>query len=257
MPLVSILPELRAAQAGRYAVPLFDAFEMLSGQGIVQALREQGSPGMIGVYGPQIDEPAGSALVAMLRELAERAPVPVSLMLDHGASVEQCLRALEMGFTDVMFDGSALPLEQNIANTRQVAKAAHSAGACVEAELGVVGQGAQYEQFGGQGKGFTDPDVAERFVTESGCDVLAVAIGTAHGHYKGTPRLDLERLRRIRAKVSVPLALHGGSGLADAQFRAAIAEGIAKVNIFTDLATAALAGMTEAIGAPGRRTSAF
>ena len=171
--------------------------------------------------------------------MAREASVPVSVMLDHGQSVPQCLKALEMGLSDVMYDGAKLSLDENIANTLEVIRAARACGAGVEAELGVVGSGSEYDQYGGRGLGFTDPAIAEKFWTATNCDVLAVAIGNAHGLYKGEPRLDLELLADIRARIAAPLALHGGTGLSDDQFRQAIGQGIAKVNVFTDMSVTA------------------
>ncbi len=236
MPLVSALVELKKAQAGGYAVPCFDTFEMLGTQGIFAALEARRAPGIIGLYTRLMAEPHGRAFTQFVRVMAEEATVPVSIMLDHGASFEHCIRALAFGFTDVMYDGSKLPFEENVAATRQIVQAAHAVGAAVEAELGHVGSGSEYQEFGGRGQGFTDPAAVERFVAETGVDALAVAIGTAHGQYAGEPRLDLALLDEIRRRVEIPLVLHGGSGLSDEQFRAAIRGGVAKINIFTNLA---------------------
>ncbi|MEA3345947.1 MAG: class II fructose-bisphosphate aldolase [Chloroflexota bacterium] len=246
MPLVSILDELKRAQQGHYALPLFDTFEMLGTDGIFTALEEKQAPGIVGVGSRTLDRPNGQPFVGYILSRAAEARVPVSLMLDHGHSVEYCMKALSFGFSDVMYDGSELPLEENIANTRFVVRAAHAMGASVEAELGHVGRGTEYQRFGAQRKGFTDPDAVEHFVAETGVDFLAVAIGTAHGLYEGEPNLDLDLLQEIRDRVDIPLVLHGGSGLSDEQFRAAISEGICKVNIFTDLAVTAGARMIEA-----------
>jgi fructose-bisphosphate aldolase class II len=190
---------------------------------------------MIALYAPLLDKPGSRAFVKYLLACAEDATVPVSIMLDHGADIDVCMRALRAGLTDVMYDGSKLPLEENIANTRQVVRAAHACGVRVEAELGHVGQGSEYADFGSQRQGFTHPDEVERFVAETGVDFLAVAIGSAHGQYRGEPRLDLELLAEIRRRVDTPLVMHGGSGLSREQFRGAIAGGIAKINIATDL----------------------
>ncbi|MGM0401559.1 MAG: class II fructose-bisphosphate aldolase [Chloroflexota bacterium] len=239
MPLISIHQELQKAQAGDYALPLFDTFEMLGTEGILDALEEKHAPAMIAMGSGQLDQPRVRAFAAYIRALAEETTVPVSLMLDHGSSFEHCMKALSLGFTDVMYDGSQLPLEENIATTRMVVRGAHAAGAAVEAELGHVGRGAEYADFGSQRKGFTDPTVAARFVEQTGIDFLAVAIGSAHGLYEGEPQLDLELLHEIRETVDIPLVLHGGSGLGDQQFRDAIAGGISKINIFTDLSVTA------------------
>ena len=245
MPLVSILDELKKAQQNRYAIPCFDTFDMVSAQGIFDALEEQRAPGIVAIYTGVLDQPDPRPFVACVRAMAESASVPVSLILDHGASSEHCVRALALGFSDVMFDGSKLELDQNIAGTRAVVRAGHALGAAVEGELGIVGQGNSYQSFGAQREGFTDPATAARFVAETGVDLLAVAIGTAHGQYEGDPELALDLLAEIRAAVDIPLVLHGGSGLADEQFRAAVAGGIAKINIFTDLATEAARRMVE------------
>jgi fructose-bisphosphate aldolase class II len=235
MPLVSILDELKKAQENSYAIPCFDTLEMLGTQGIVTALEEKRAPGIIAIYSGMLDRPNHRAFVACVRAMAEDATVPISIILDHGASFEHCMKALSLGFSDVMYDGSKLPLEENIANTKMVVRAAHAIGAAVEAELGQVASGRTYQSFGARGKGFTDPNIVERFVENTGIDFLAVAIGTAHGVYEGEPKLDLELLAEISKRLEIPLVLHGGSGLSDDQFRAAIAGGIGKINIFTNL----------------------
>jgi fructose-bisphosphate aldolase class II len=245
MPLTSILGELKKAQAEHYALPCFDTFEMLGTQGIFMALEEKRAPAMVGVYSGLLDRPYARPFLNYVRDMAEEATVPVSLILDHGADFEHCMKALAFGYSDVMYDGSRLPLEENIANTRWIVRAAHAAGAAVEAELGHVGRGDEYQSFGAQGKGFTDPDTVEQFVAETGVDFLAVAVGTANGLYQGAPNLSLDLLREIRRRVDIPLVLHGGSGLFDEQFRAAVQEGISKINIFTNLAVAATSGMLE------------
>jgi fructose-bisphosphate aldolase class II len=145
------------------------------------------------------------------------------------------MQILAYGATDVMFDGGKLPLEENIAITRSVVRDALAMGAGVEAELGFVGHGSDYANLDVVRQGFTKPEEAARFIEETGVDALAIAIGTAHAEYQGEPQLALDLLADIRARVDVPLVLHGGSGLSDEQFRAAIEGGISKVNIFTDL----------------------
>jgi len=247
MPLVSILDELKKGQAEGYALPCFDTFEMMGTLGIVAALEARRAPGMIGVYSGALDRPGGKAFATFVRTLADEASVPISLILDHGADYEHCIKALAYGFSDVMYDGSRLPLEENIATTRLVVRAAHAVGAAVEAELGHVGVGHEYQEFGAQRKGFTDPDAVVRFVEETGVDFLAVAIGTAHGMYQGEPHLDLDLLDEIRQRVDIPLVLHGGSGLSDDQFRAAVAHGISKINIFTNLAIGASSRIVESV----------
>ncbi|MCL4394298.1 MAG: class II fructose-bisphosphate aldolase [Chloroflexi bacterium] len=247
---MSIKNELAKARRERYAVPLYDVFEMQGMEGVMDALADKRAPTIIGIYSPYAALPNCRALAAYVRCRAEETDVPVSLMLDHGASVEQCLQMLSYGFTDVMFDGSKLPLEENIAQTRRVVEAAHAAGAGVEAELGHVGMGDQYESLGGKRIGFTDPKSAGRFVEETGVDFLAIAFGNAHGLYKGEPRLDLELVAEIRQRVNVPLVMHGGTGLSDEQFHGAIAAGISKINFATSIMNAAADNMRQAAANP-------
>lgn len=246
MPLVSIMGELKKALENGYAIPCFDTFEMLGTQGIFAALEEKRAPGIVALYSGLLDRPNPRAFTDFVRAMAEDATIPVSIILDHGASFEHCMKALSLGFSDVMYDGSKLPLEENIANTRLVVRAAHAMGAAVEAELGQVGSGRTYQSFGARGEGFTDPDAVERFVEKTDVDFLAVAIGTAHGQYEGEAKLDLDLLAEIRDRVDIPLVLHGGSGLSADQFRAAIAAGICKINIFTNLVMEANKRMIEA-----------
>jgi fructose-bisphosphate aldolase class II len=251
MPLVSIASELERAQQGAYALPLFDTFDLHSTEGMFNVLEEKRAPAMVAIYASAMDRPNARAFAAYIRARAEKATVPVSIILDHGASFEHCIKALHVGFTDVMYDGSRLPFEENVATTQMVVRAAHAVGAAVEAELGHVGVGSSYREFGGQGKGFTDPDTVERFVEETGVDFLAIAIGTAHGLYAGDPELDFELLRQIRARVDLPLALHGGSGVTEEQFRTAIANGICKINVATDLFVTTGRRLCEAARAEG------
>jgi fructose-bisphosphate aldolase class II len=248
MSLVSIQAELLKARANGYAVPLFDTFDSIAVDGMVAALAETNAPGIIAIYSGTFEQPNAAALSAYLRARLEELPQPVSLMLDHGASLEQCMRAIRLGFTDVMFDGSKLPFEQNLAETKAIVRAAHAVGVHVEAELGHVGSGSEYQTFGGQRKGFTDPAAAERFAAETGVDYLAVAIGTAHGVYAGDPHIDLELLAAIRQRVSVPLVLHGGSGLSEEQFQSAARAGICKINVATELILTAGKRMVAASG---------
>jgi ketose-bisphosphate aldolase len=250
MTLVSIKNELLKACTEGYAVPLYDVFEMQGIEGVIDALLEKRAPTIFGIYAPHANHPNCRALAAYIRCRAEEIDVPVSIMLDHGESLEQCQRMLDFGFTDVMYDGSKLPLEENIANTRLVVEAAKIYGAGVEAELGHVGLGDEYDSLGGQGLGLTDPDAVEVFVKETGVDFLAIAFGNAHGLYKGTPRLNLSLVSEIRRRVSVPLVMHGGTGLSDEQFRGAIAAGISKINFATSILNSAAENMRLASADP-------
>jgi len=249
MPLTQALAVIRQAQREHYAVPLFAAFNSLDVDGIAAAAEGLQAPAIMAIFAGTLAAPTGRALAACVRTRAAESPVPIALMLDHGTKLEHCLQAIEHGFTDVMFDGSKLPLEENAARTREVVEAAHAEGVAVEGELGQVGSGRNYQEFGAQRAGFTDPETVKGFVSETGVDVLAVAIGSAHGQYQGEPHLDVELLTELRRRTEVPLSLHGGSGCAAEQFQAVIAAGIAKVNIATDLWAGASARMLETVRA--------
>jgi fructose-bisphosphate aldolase class II len=243
MTLVSIKQQLVQAREQHYAVPLVDVYEIQGMDGTMAALTAMRAPTIIGVYSPIADQPNSRALEAYIRARAAETDVPISLMLDHGASVDLCLKVIEAGYTDVMYDGSSLPIEENIANTRRVVEAAHARGVGVEAELGHVGQADAYDAYGGQRLGFTDPNAVEYFVEQTGVDFLAIAFGNAHGLYKGEPHFDLDLVREIHDRVSVPLVMHGGTGTSDAMFRAVIAAGICKVNYATQIITTATQNM--------------
>jgi ketose-bisphosphate aldolase len=206
-----------------------------------------------------------SGLVALVRAEAERATVPVCLQLDHATRVDQVQAALELGFSAVMIDGSTLPLEGNIALTRQIVAEAHARGVSVEAELGHVGGGEEVldkpepSHVGGGDEAVTGSRPAGRltrveeagqFVAETGVDALAVAIGTVHGLYNAEPMLDFERLVALRDAVPIPLVLHGGSGTPDAHIRRAVAGGICKVNIWTEVALVLAATLSASLAIP-------
>jgi fructose-bisphosphate aldolase, class II len=250
MPMTSILPVLARGQREGFAVPLIDIFDSLSTDGVAEAFAEKRAPGIIGVWSGLLTRPNAQALIAYTKAQIEHLPGTVSLMLDHGASLDQCALAIQFGFSDVMFDGSKLPLEENIAQTKAVVRLAHAAGVNVEAELGHVGIGSEYQEIVGSRKGYTDPAEVERFVAETGVDFLAVAVGTAHGVFAGDPKLDLDLLAEIRRRVDIPLVMHGGSGLSEDQFRAAIKNGIAKINVVTELVNTTAQRMREDAAGP-------
>ncbi len=159
--------------------------------------------------------------------------VPIGLHLDHCSDYDYIIQAIQSGFQSVMYDGSMLPVEENIANTREVTRAAHALGADVEAELGRVGFAATVSDQSDEDL-YTKPEVAAAFCEKSGCDSVAVAVGSAHGFYKETPKLDIERLKAINAATDVPLVMHGGSGIPEDQLAVAFREGINKFNVGTE-----------------------
>ena len=241
--IVNLNAVLKNAQKGHYAVGLFNTIDTDMLEAAITAAEECRSPIIIGTA--EVLLPYGELRLIMPSVLAaaERASVPVVAHYDHGLTFARCMEALQLGFSSVMFDGSAGDAAQNIADTREMVRIAHAMGATVEGEIGHVGEAASGDN--AVSDQYTTPEEAEAFIRETGVDALAVAIGTAHGAYKTKPRLDIDRLKAIRARVDTPLVLHGGSGLSDDDFRNTIREGIAKVNIFTDLCQAGAKAMTE------------
>lgn len=167
----------------------------------------------------------------------------VALNLDHGETFEACMKAIRAGFTSVMVDKSTLPYEENVAQVKEIVRIAHISGVSVEAELGHVGKGFEYENT--RDSGLTNPKEAVTFVKETGIDCLAVAVGTSHGTYKGVPHIDFELLENISKMVDVPLVLHGGSGTGDENLKKAVEMGIQKINLYTDLSNAGLQALRE------------
>ena len=243
--LVNLDYVLKKAQKENYAVGLFNTTDTDMLEAAIAAAEELNSPIIIGTaeillpYG-ELDLIAPSVIAA-----AKRAKVPVVVHYDHGLTFDRCMQALRLGFTSIMFDGSAGDAEQNMKDTAQIVKIAHSFGATVEGEIGHVGNADTGDNE--TSDQYTTPEEAAEFIEKTGVDALAVAIGTAHGAYKSKPCLDLERLQAIRAKVDTPLVLHGGSGLSDDDFRNTVKYGIAKINIFTDLCLAGSEGCKEGL----------
>ena len=234
--LVNLDYVLKKAQAEKYAVGLFNTTDSDMLQAVIEAAEECRSPVIIGTA--EVLLPYGElALIApSVIAAAKRATVPVVVHYDHGLTFDRCMEALRLGFSSVMFDGSAGDPEKNAADTREIVKIAHAFGATVEGEIGHVGQASDGDEEATDR--YTTLREAQEYLAATGVDALAIAIGTAHGAYKTKPKLDLDRLAEISAAVDTPLVLHGGSGLSDDDFRNAIAGGIAKVNIFTDLCVA-------------------
>ncbi len=234
--LVTLNDILPAAQAGHYAVGLFNTTDSDMLEAAISAAEETRSPIVIGTA--EILLPYGelSLIAPSVIAAAKRASVPVVVHYDHGLTFDRCMEALKLGFSSIMFDGSAGDEKENLAATREIVKIAHSFGASVEGEIGHVGNADAGD--GETDDMYTSPEEAMSFVKATGVDALAVAIGTAHGAYKTKPKLDIKRLADIHAAIDTPLVLHGGSGLSDDDFRNTIANGIAKVNIFTDLCVA-------------------
>lgn len=223
------------ANANNYAVMAMNCINMEMARGAIDAAQELNSPIIIQMGPGQMSKHAHiSELYPLIKEMADSVTVPVCLNMDHGSKFEDMAAMIKVGFTNVMFDGSSLPYEENISRTSLICTMAHSKGISVEAELGHVGQAVdadeEHEDF------LTNPEQAKDFITRTGVDALAVAIGTAHGSYpKGkVPKLDFERLAELKSILKMPLVLHGGSGAGEENIRKAISCGINKINVCTD-----------------------
>lgn len=246
----------RDALRRRYAVGAFNCLSVENVMGAVAAAEELHSPIILQLAEVQFPEAPMELMAPVFLRAARDAKVPVAVHLDHGRSIETCIRAVREGFTSVMFDGAELPFEENAEQTRLVVRLAHAAGVDVEAELGRVGD----TGFGGEGTAaaaadvFTDVEESARFIARTGTDALAIAIGNLHGRYTATPRLNIARLREIHARNAVPLVLHGGSGTSEEDFKACIRNGICKINVATAIQIAAAEVVAEYLargGSPG------
>jgi fructose-bisphosphate aldolase class II len=227
---------LSVAQQNKFGVGAFNIASAEFARLVIQVAEKLRSPVILEVH-PDEHEFTGDDFIYYLRELAIKATVPVVIHLDHGQTLEQIMRAIRTGYTSVMIDASALPFEENIAITRYVTEVAHAAGVSVEAELGTIGVAEGSSEGGHAEILYTDPQQAEQFVRETKVDSLAVAIGTSHGLYPAgkQPKLDIERLKAIKQRLSIPLVLHGGSGNKDAEVAESIQHGVGKINISSDM----------------------
>jgi fructose-bisphosphate aldolase class II/tagatose 1,6-diphosphate aldolase GatY/KbaY len=233
--LVTTKDMLLDAQKGHYAVGAFNVENLEFVMAVLAAAEERHSPVIMQTTPGTVKYAGLDYFYGMVKAAAERTDVPVALHLDHGDGFDRCMQALRVGYTSVMIDGSHVPFEQNMELTESVAKVGLAMGVPVEAELGKVGGKEDDGPDAGKENPFTDPDEAVEFVERTGCTSLAVGVGTAHGVYKGTPHIEQGILKQIRAKVSIPLVLHGTSGVPDDQVFEAIENGICKVNYATEL----------------------
>jgi len=226
------------AKKERYAVGAFNINNMEILQAIIEAAEEMQSPVIVQASQGGLKYAGIDYIAGMVQVAAAKAKVPIALNIDHGTDFNQVVRCIRNGFTAVMIDGSKLPFEESIAITKKVVDVAHPNNISVEAELGKIGGVEDDVAVADHEAMFTDPDEAVEFVERSGCDALAVAVGTAHGVYKGEPKLDFDRLMTISSRLPIPLVLHGASGVPDEAIRKAVACGVAKINIDTDLRVA-------------------
>jgi ketose-bisphosphate aldolase len=235
MPLVNIKPVLAEAKAKGYAVAAFNPVDYASAKAMIKAAEELNAPVIIQSSAKTIKYYGHQAIYGWMQELAGNSPVPVVLHLDHGKDLEMIKKCIDMGWTSVMIDGSHLPFEQNLAETRKVVDWATAAKIGVEAEIGQI-LGVEDDMVVAEDESiYTDPNEAEKFCRELDLSAFAAAIGTAHGYYKGEPKVQFGLIEEINKRTKVPMALHGGTGLSDEIIQRCIKLGCAKINISTNL----------------------
>jgi fructose-bisphosphate aldolase, class II len=250
MKYLSMAEILQPCVGQDWAIGAYDTCNLEITQAIVDAAAADLAPVIIMVYPHHTPQPEWPTLLRIIESEVERARIPAALVLDHAKTIDQIECALELGFSGVMIDASLAPLAENIALTRRAVELAHAQGVSVEAELGHVGDGQAVVSEELQHVYLTRVDEAERFVSETGVDALAVSIGTLHGLYRGTPHLDFDRIAKLRAACPIPLVLHGGSDTPDADIRRAIETGIDKINIWTDVRIPFLQALKEKLDGP-------
>ncbi|WP_119390025.1 class II fructose-bisphosphate aldolase [Taklimakanibacter lacteus] len=234
MPLISMRPMLKQAQAGRYGVAAYNMIDYNSARSIVEGAADLKAPVIVQVSVKTVRHWGYAPVAAWVRMLAEGVDIPVALHLDHCSDIDVIRRCIDAGWTSVMFDGSALPFAQNLERSLEVYRLTEAAGIGLEAEMGAIG-GTEDDKFVAEDKALlADLDECVAFCKEMPkLAVFAPAIGTAHGFYKGEPKIAYDLLRAITRRVDIPIALHGGTGLSQEQFDRCIAGGCAKVNIST------------------------
>lgn len=246
--LVTLKEIINMAEEGNFAIPAFNVYNAETIMGVVDAAEEMRAPVIIQMYPRLINEEVGFYICPSIVAAARRASVPICFHLDHGATEFEVQKTLRWGATGIMYDGSVHEFEENVKMTRHIVEICDSIGVSVEGELGHVGSVNDEAM-----DDFTDPQEAAEYVKRTGVCCLAVLIGNAHGHYKKTPKLDIDRVKAIReATGGIPLVLHGGSGIPDDQVKAAINAGIRKMNIGTDVCCAFAKGTKEILDDPNR-----
>lgn len=265
--LVSLKELMADAEEKGYAVGAFNAVNFDSLRAIIAAAEETGKGVILNhaeVHFPLMPlEIIGPVMV----DMAKKAKVPVCVHLDHGQSLETCMKAIQLGFTSVMLDVSGDDYEENVAQTALICRLAHSVGVTVEAELGHIfqsdigvgeaGEQETLDSFESAEDVYTDPDMAKDFVERTGVDALAIAFGTAHGVYKIKPKLDLDRIKMIKEKINVPFVMHGGSGLTKEEFQTSIRNGIRKINYYTYMSLAGGKAIKDYIESKGEGDNIF
>ena len=255
MPLVKIKSLLSHATENRYGVAAINTFNYETVKWAIMAAEREGLPIIVQLYPGFADYIPLHFVSYMAVESAKKSDSRVAVHLDHSVSYEIAVKGIRDGFPSVMIDGSVLPYDENIALTAAVVRVARVFGTEVEAELGHVGSGSRLEDITNRDK-YTDPKQAKDFVQKTGCDLLAIAVGNAHGPYTQVPDLDFDRIREIRKRLDIPLVMHGSSDIPDDQMREAVKLGMSKFNIATEYFRAVYNALEENAGA-GKHKDAF
>src|SRR5699024_1796515 len=234
--LVTMNELLKVANENKFAVGSYNVSNNELLRAIIETAEEKKSPAIIQIHPNELNL-VGDEFIAYVREAANKASVPIVIHQDHCDSIEGTIRAIRNGYTSVMIDGSHLSFEDNIALTQEAVRVAHSVGVSVEAELGTIGENEGSSEGGADEILYTDPEQAKEFVNRTGCDTLAVAIGTAHGFYPEhlPPKIQIDRLEKINNLVDIPLVLHGGSSNPDEDIRSSVQHGVSKINLSSDM----------------------
>jgi fructose-bisphosphate aldolase class II len=251
MPLVSMNEFLPKAKANKFAVGQFNINNLEFTQAIVEAGIREKSPLILGVSEGALKYMGLEYTVALAEAAAKKSGLPIALHLDHGSSFEIAMQCIRAGFTSIMFDGSHHPFEENVRLTKEIVKVAHAMGVSVEGELGTIG-GTEDDLSVDEAEAMlAKPEEAIRFWEETGVDALAIAVGTAHGLYKGEPKIRFDIIREVAEKIPVPIVLHGGSGVPDDAIREAIRCGVGKINVNTENQVACTNKIREILGKDG------
>lgn len=235
MTLVNTERMLKCAQKNGFAIPAFNVHNLETIQAVVEGAAEMNSPVIIQTTPGTVKYAGIKYIAACVKAASELYSIPIALHVDHCSSYKMIVECIQNGYTSVMIDGAELPYEENVALVRKVREISHFVQISVEGEIGRIGGVEDDKSVDEVDSALTIPGEARQFVEDTGIDSLAIAIGTAHGMYKGVPKLDFDRLSKIKEVVSIPLVLHGASGLQDSQVIEAVKRGICKVNIATEL----------------------
>jgi len=250
MALVSSLELIQKARKNKKAIAAFNIHNLETIQAVVEGAYEMNSPVIIQTTPGTLKHAGIESVSAIVKALAKKYDIPIALHMDHCPSFDTIVSCIQNGYTSVMIDGANYEYEENVQLVKSVVKMAHAVGIQVEGEIGKIG-GVEDDMFVNEADAsFTVPEEAKKFVDDTGIDTLAVAIGTAHGMYKGEPNLDFERIKAIDELVEVPLVLHGASGVPDEQVRRSIELGMAKVNIATELKNPMAVAIREKLSNP-------